>query len=573
MSNETSRGRVLILGIDGATFDIIDPLVAQGRLPNLARLMGGGVSAPLRSTQPCQSSVAWPAFMTGKNPGKNGVYAFWEADPGQVIRPLISYPSIQAATIWEILSERGHRVGSVNLPVTFPPPEVNGTMVAGLLTPSVETRFTHPPELHAELLAQVGSVPLDMDLMRFRGKGQDLEFLDAAYRTMEARTRITQYLMDRDPDWDVFMCTWTITDRVQHFFWKYMDEAHPIYATERGEKLRDVIRQCYIRVDAEVGKLLERVDLDRDTVVVVSDHGFGPKRKNVYLNHWLEGEGLFRFKRPYGLRKWRPMPRVVSLGGVLARLGMRGALADRLRRFRVPLAKLGQLPAFMMIDWSKTKAYNNFIGSEEGIYVNLKGREPHGCVEPGAEYEAVRDQIIAGLSALVDPEDGLPVCDRIDRREDLYHGPHLELAPDLVVTMREHSYMPGATLRTGELFRSTADPDFAGGEQEGESGQHRDHGVFVMAGGVATDRGHRLDEAEIIDVAPTVLYVLAEGVPSDMDGSVVEAGIRPEVLAARPVVKVAATEKVVDQADSGVSHTQEEEDLVKERLKSLGYFG
>jgi predicted AlkP superfamily phosphohydrolase/phosphomutase len=569
--SESNKRRVLILGIDGATFDVMDPLIAAGRLPNFARLMRSGTSAPLRSTQPCQSSVAWPALMSGKNPGKTGVFAFWVSNPGQVLRPLISYKNIKTTTMWETLSDRGYRVGSVNLPVSFPPPKVNGTMVAGLLTPSQEAALTYPPRLHAELMAQVGRIPIEMELMQYSGSARELEFLNAAIHAMRMRTRVSQYLIERDPEWDVFMTTWTITDRVQHFFWKYMDPEHPASKTERGAKMRDVIPQVYEAVDREVGKMLEYVDLERDTVLLASDHGFGPKRKNVYLNRWLEQEGLFHYQSPYELRRWRLMPRPVSLGGGLRRLGLRHPITERLRRLRVPLMKPVSLPPFMLVDWSKTKAYNNFIGSEEGIFVNLKGREPDGIVEPGTEYEAVRDEIIEKLHTLVDPEDGLPVVDSVVRREEIYSGPHVDAAPDLIVTMREHSYMPGVTLRTKEIFRSTSDPRIDSGEQESESGQHRDYGIFIMAGRECVGSGERFGDAEIIDVYPTLLYLLDEAIPDDVDGKVLRPAIQPGILQAREIRASAA--EGPKESDGGAAYSEEEDELVKERLKSLGYFG
>ncbi|MAE71700.1 MAG: hypothetical protein CME06_14685 [Gemmatimonadetes bacterium] len=568
---QDDRNRILVLGIDGATFDVIDPLIDDGRLPNLARLMGEGVSAPLRSTQPCQSSVAWPAFMTGKNPGKTGVYAFWVSNAGQVLRPLINYRCIKTRTMWETLSQRGYRVGSVNLPVTYPPPEVNGTMVAGLLTPSPEAAFTYPPRLHTELMAQFGRIPVEMDLMQYSGTGRELDFLRASVEAMEIRTRVGRYLMDRDRDWDLFMVTWTITDRIQHFFWKYWDEKHPASRTERGAKMREVIPQVYERVDREIGTMLEEIDLSKDTVVLVSDHGFGPKRKNVYLNRWLEKQGLFAYKKPYWLRRWRPVPRPVSLGGVLARLGVGHEITERLRRFRMPLFKVMSLPPFMMVDWSKTKAYNNFVGSEEGLFINLAGREPEGIVRSGEEYEALRDEIIAKLGELVDPEDGLPVVDSVHRREELYEGPYVESAPDLIVTMREHSYMPGVTQGTKEIFRSTSDPRFEGGQQEGESGQHRDDGIFVMAGHGCDANGGRFEDARIIDVYPTLLYLLDEAIPDDVDGEVLRDAVDSDLLKTREIRKTAAGgEKALE--DDHV-HTEKEDELVKERLRSLGYFG
>ncbi len=569
--DQSERSRVLILGIDGATFDVIDPLIEEGRLPNLAKLMGKGVSALLRSTQPCQSSVAWPAFMTGKNPGKTGVYAFWVSNPGQVLRPLINYRCIKTPTMWETLSQRGYRVGSVNLPVTYPPPEINGTMVAGLLTPSAEAALTHPPHLHTELMANLGRIPVEMDLMQYSGTGRELEFLRASVKTMEIRTRIGRYLMNRDPDWDLFMVTWTITDRIQHFFWKYWDAEHPASKTERGAKMRDVIPQIYERIDREVAMMLEDIDLSKDMVVLVSDHGFGPKRKNVYLNRWLEEQGFLAYRKPYWLRRLRPAPRPVSLGGVLNRLGIRHAITEKLRRFRVPFFKASALPPFMMVDWSKTKAYNNFVGSEEGIFINLAGREPNGIVQPGAEYEALREEIIAKLSELIDPEDGLAVVDSVHRREELYQGPHVESAPDLIVTMREHSYMPGVTQGTKEIFRSTADPRFEGGQQEGESGQHRDDGIFIMAGRGCAGNGERFGDARIIDVYPTILYLLDEAIPDDVDGDVLRDAVDPELLRTREIRKSAAEGEKATVGDQ--IYSEEEDELVKERLKSLGYFG
>jgi predicted AlkP superfamily phosphohydrolase/phosphomutase len=556
-----SRQRVCVIGLDGATFDVMRPLMDQGALPHLEEIERRGVSGELRSTIPPQSSVAWPSFFTGVGPGKHGVFSFWERTPGSLERPIISSRSIRAATVWDVMRDHGRKVISVNVPVTYPPPPVDGVLISGLLTPSEEVVFTHPPELIDGIRREVGDYKIDYELL---GLVHDEEvLLRRLMDTARLRTETMLYLMNHYP-WDLAMIVFTLTDRVQHFFWDRM-----VLEGDGCDPLSTAIQDCYRVADEAIGEVLESVGPEVP-VVILSDHGFGPKDKNVYLNRWLWERGWLRFTEPVWLRSRRlrwAMPTVARLAERMGLGSVDRLLPRPVRDLRIPVPTVKRVDLHLLIDWSRTTAYTNWMGSEEGIYLNVVGREPRGIVQPGRHYEEVQSAIARDLLAWTEPDTGLQVVDRVYRREELYHGPYLDEAPDLILTMQEHRYMPSGRLDAHRIFEPTSDERFSG-TQEGESGTHRENGIF-MARGPAIRRGERVEGARIIDVMPTCLYLMGLPIRSDMDGVVIEGAVDADYRAHHAIEVEEARE--YRPTDHGPAYTEEEAGLTRERLRGLGY--
>ena len=554
------RPRVLVIGLDGATWDLIGPWMDAGKLPNLAGLVTNGTTSKLMSTVPPVSPAAWSSFMTGKNPGKHGIFDFTLRDfhnYGMRVAPRPSEP-----TLWGLLSAWQRQVCIMNVPQTYPPEAVNGIMVTGLGTPS-QARFTHPAALEEILRRRHYRMATD----RTPQKDAAADFIQDVLQVSEEVTDVAIHLLSQ-VDWDLGMVVLRLTDEIPHFFWHAMDVAHPAHPVA-GDTGQRAVERAYRKADELVGKLASAAAGRETTLLVVSDHGFGPLHKDVYLNAWLEQGGFLKMRHhlpPQALAA-RVMQRLgltrSQMGQTLGRWGMdrlRGALRDGLGKWGRVFPNDAQLRVGDLVDWSRTRAYSvGYIGQ---IYVNLAGRDPQGVVAPGAEYEQTLAELTDALMQMVDPEDGLPVVERVLRKEEVYSGRHLADAPDLLVQMRGFSYITRQAFefgRTGQVF---APPPTQ------ETGGHRPEGI-LLASGAGILPGQRLESARIEDMAPTILYLLGCPVPSDMDGRVLAEIIAGPAIGSQPV-------SYCDpplEGHAAESLSADEEQRVMEHLRRLGYIG
>lgn len=535
--------RVIVIGLDGGTFRLLQPWAREGRLPTLARIMEEGTWGGLRTTIRPESSVAWASCMTGVNPGKHGVFGFagWKGEGYSY--GINNSRSIKSPTLWHILSQRGKRVGVLNVPMTYPPSPVNGFLVSGMMTPSLQSRFTFPDDLAERLLAKVSDYVISVD-----GLGRSAqELLARLNHCTQRRKEALLYLMG-EYEWELLVAVFIAPDRIQHFLWAQMDPHHPRHDPQ-AEGLREDILKCYAQLDDVLGSLLDVVD-DRTLFFIVSDHGFNGFHKMVNLNAWLEAQGLLALRSGLKGRAAPVLSRLRSLPGLRR---IKGALplvgrAHLPRSFLPPLEEL--------VDWAETKA---FLSPEGGLRINLRGREPQGIVEAGSEYEALRDEIIEGLLDLRDPETGFPVIESVYRREDLYRGPYLEWAPDLIAEPHRHEEDP-----RGNFALSSAPIGPLFDAQTPYTGNHTLEGIF-LAWGKGLKNGP-LEGAQIIDLAPTILHALGLSIPRQMDGEVLdifEGGERsPRYI-----------EDSTPLGEKGSAISPEDEETIRRRLAGLGYLG
>lgn len=552
--------RILLIGLDGATLDLVEPWARQAHLPVMARMMENGAYGRLRSVLPVLSSAAWASFMTGMNPGKHGFYDFVRREPDGYRLRLLHRNHLRGATLWQLLNRHGLRTGVVNVPMTYPPEVVDGFLVSGLGTPDYKP-FTYPAELGPELLARGYRVNKRVAYK----PGDEDRFLAEAYDLAERQTESALWLMEREP-WDFFMLVYRDTDEMHHFFWKHMDPSHPAHDPETDPPYRDAILDFYKKMDADIGRLMEKAGPDTITLVI-SDHGGGPLYRDVFLNEWLRREGYLATRSD--------TPELQGPRALIARAGitrenisktLRGLGLGRVERAIKDLLgeRIAVLPRSARaefpdaIDWPNTRAYS--FGYHGQIYLNVAGREPQGVVWPGAEYEALCDEIMERLKSLTDPLDGRPVVDRVVRGDTVYHGPALEFAPDLIIVMRDFSYIT----RQGYEFGRGGGQIFASPLTH-ESGSHRMDGLLLMSGPQVPPQGSRPEGADLIDIAPTVLHLLDCPVPRGMDGRVLE-----EWLAARGPVRFDNSSDP-EAAPAGSELSAEEEAEMVERLKNLGY--
>jgi predicted AlkP superfamily phosphohydrolase/phosphomutase len=553
----TAKPKVFVIGVDGATFDIIDPWVAAGRLPNFARLLREGARGLLQSTVIPNSFPGWTSCTTGVNPAKHGIFnALIRKRLDDYRMSVVNSRDIRYERIWQLLSREGKRVGVMNVPCSYPPVPVNGFLIGGMLSPSLDSDFTYPPKLIDEVIASTGEYIIDLRSKHIPREQMREELL----RSVDARGAAMKYLLETR-DLDFAMMVFTETDRAQHYFWADMDETHPAYTRERGERFGDVIRQVYERVDAQIGSLLEAVGPETQ-VYVVSDHGFGSQPHYVYVNRWLMQTGHLR-----SLIRETPGQRAREVArDTLERVGLLGAAkAVRDAIFGSPETagdrdlKYGQMDnkrsnidrIIDNVDWANTTAYALV---PRGVRINLKGREPRGIVEP-ADYESVRDRVIQDLKRLNYPS-GEPVFDRVLRREEVMDGPYLEFAPDIVTCMDVG--VPSCHLEPKEVFAVNT----------GATGSHTDWGVLI-AWGPGVVAGGDVAGARLMDVTPTALYALDVPLNDDMDGQPVLGLFTEEFQASH---RVRFRENTVQVADDRVDpFSAAEEDDIMDQLKGLGY--
>ncbi len=555
--------KIFVLGLDGATFDLIRPWSDQGQLPTLQRLMQTGAWGELRSTIPPMTAPAWTSFATGKNPGKHGLFDWIHRHRDSYDVSPLTAQHISEPTLWSLLSAAGRRVCVFNVPMTYPPQPVNGLMISGMPAPSTQVTITHPESLLHEIQEATGEYLLYPDPgQAYSDAGVDA-FLQRLYDTTERRLRVLEYLRGRD-DWDFFMLVLNGTDTVQHAMWKYMSAAHPLHDPAKAPKYGQAILDYFKYVDQALGRIVD--SLDDDTVLVImSDHGFGPFHKFIHVNNWLRTQGWLKIKRaPVAMLKaglfrlgFAPM----KIYDLLMRFGL-GALKREVVRGKGQGLLKALFLSFDEVDWSRTKAYS--LGNVGQIFLNVRGREPQGTVEPGAEYEALRDEIIAQLKTLRDPRTGEPVVEQIYRREEIYTGPAFERAADILFIPTRMEYFGFGEYEFGSNQVIEA-------MKRGISGTHRMNGVLMLYG-KPIQPGMVVSGASLYDLAPTILHLMGEGVPTDMDGRVLTEALTSPLADQASIRRVAPSGDGRGDADQ-VDLAGEDEAIIVERLRSLGYVG
>lgn len=560
MSLDTAK-RVLIIGLDGATWDLLDGWAKQGHLPTIERLRSRGTWGSLRTTMPPATPPSWTSMYTGTNPGKHGIFGWFQRQPNGYRLSPISASARRTKTIFRILSDAGLKVGVLNAPATYPPEPVNGMLVPGIPLPEGRSDYTYPPELGPELHSLTGGKhrhPPGLEQA-----AADVEhFMEACHEYARAVTSAATFMMDRLEDWDLFFVQFQVTDAVQHQFWHGLDPDHPKYDPKAPESIRNAILDVYKTVDQCLVPILERAGEEAD-VLVVSDHGGGPLHEQIYLNIWLWQQGWLKFKRgpttmlrrllytlgitPEFLRRhiYSRLPHTARKS-VEARKSRMFTLADR---FFLSLDD---------VDWERTRAYayGTPLGS---VYVNLRGREPQGCVSPD-EYEDVLDEIGRKLKQMRHPVTGQPLVDKVIRSSETYHGPFAKDAPDLQLLTRGLKYQNIGALQ----FQSKR---WIG--QAWHSGHHTLDGIFLASGPHL--RRAEITGASILDIAPTVLTLLGQPIPDWMDGNVLTDSIEEGFLKAGGPELVHEEETVVSQATSYSGYTAEDEAQITKRLADLGY--
>jgi predicted AlkP superfamily phosphohydrolase/phosphomutase len=548
--------KVIMFGIDGGTLDILHPWAEKGWLPNMLRLLQRGTSAPLRSTYPPITPPAWIAMMTGQNPGKTGLYDFMNKIPGSYFSELASSIQNQAKPIWSVISDAGKRVAVINVPMTYPVSELNGIMVSGMGTPGKEFGYTYPDSFKDDIETIVENYRIDTHWAPYLNEEDGAsKLLDELKEMTIQRTHLSTALLDRE-HWDLFMVVFVGADRLQHGLWH---EIEKLNQNVESQPLGREVREYFKVLDDAMGQIMSRLDED-GLFLVTSDHGFGPLKGYVNINQYLSDKGYLSFRKeePVSLRKHG--------ASLLRTLGVtRSRVKKVLRWFGIAMDidKLAQgfseeLGAF---DWGKTKAFSL---STNGVYVNLKGREKMGTVEPGEEYESVRSKVIADLLELEDPENGKKIIFRAQRREEIYNGSQMEWMPDIVVTELDELYaVPEFDLvkhYPGLISRP-----------ETHTGNHKFDGIFVAYGkGILPGRAC-LAPVSILDMVPTILDYLGIDIPEEVDGRSLRIFLKGSDETGQDKQNRKSEGEMVRAGSARKSLTEAERSKILQGLKGLGY--
>ncbi len=536
--------RLTVIGLDSATFDVIDPLVAAGELPHLARLLESGARGVLRSTTHPLTPQAWATMVTGVNAGRHGLWDFTERDESGYRLRVVNGSARRAPAVWDYLNAAGRSCGIVNVPFTCPAPTVNGFVVAGLDASVREEGMTYPKGLLDELRVQFGPLVLDHKFPLDPDGEVDVGLVR---RACEQKVETALWLSERFRP-ELLFVVFMSADHIHHLCW-------PEWEAEReGSRVAEVYRA----LDRAVGSLVEAAG--QGDVMLVSDHGGGALDGVVNLNAWLAEGGYLAYAGAAAMLREGELGRrlVHSVFELRRKLppSVRSAARNRLPGAR---ERMYELRRFSIIDWGRTRAFA--YGTFGNVVINLRGREQDGIVEPD-DYERVRDEIAEKAAELRAPN-GRRMVTAVHRREDLCEGPELEKLPDLVIEFDEYRWLGKGNLKspTPTIWDEIA----IQGSKQAYVGSHRLEGIVALSGPSARPGGSIF--ADLRDVAPTILYLLGEAVPIELEGRVIEEALDLALLDARPPEYREAGAVQVAAAPAGKADSAE----LEERLRGLGY--
>jgi len=509
MKNKT---KMLIVALDGATFDIIQPLIEQGKLPNLARLMSEGAWGKCRSTVPPMTFPAWSSFLTGCNPGKHGIYDFTKFRPNSYEVRFINARHRKRPTFFRILSEAGYRVAMIGVPTTYPPEPLNGVVISGFdspVTTSMDPSFVYPKSIFFELKKQFGAFHNTGFQETRIGSDWHYKALKKMQHNLQKRLQISLYLLNKG-GWDCFMTLFGQTDTVSHHFWAFHDSNSPRYVPTATAYLGDAINSIYQQADQALGELIKAAG-EEVPVLVLSDHGFGGAGDRVlYLNQWLSQQGFLSFKKLSFNNRFFKMLRIKTAEYLPAKFQQQ--LFRRFGSFLVGAVE--SCSRFGNIDWSRTKVFSDELNYFPRFFINQKSRFPQGIVQPGREYEKVCEDLKEALLKWKDPSikdlDATSVVEKVQRPEVVYSGAYLEEAPDLIPVLAlpdgySYTCLTSSAEKTGEIIRKIKPQEYLGAKGHGMNGSHRQDGI-VLFNNFGFPQSKKLQKFHSLqDLAPIIL--------------------------------------------------------------------
>jgi len=545
---DMSDKKVLVVGLDSATWLTLGPLLARGVMPKLRALREGGCSGVLRSTNPPITSSGWTAMITGVNPSRHGIVGFERYDLEHNRLCFSNSQDVQAETMWQYLGQRGYKAAALNVPMHYPPYPINGVMTSGYGCPGMQAEITYPKELKEIILKQIPDYNI---LMKWKVDETDPEtfgqVVSACRRSFEHSYELAELVTEKY-GWDVMMVISHQLDAMQHKLMGYMLPA----GWEKWPRQAEGIFDIFGHLDEIIGKLATLANGEDDLVMVTSDHGQGPRYGRVRPNTMLREWGYLKQEGSFNRACRRMSEQIWSLFGRHRRRGTK----------RVFSAGPMDVVEMLRLDWPKTRAVAAFRAQHMFVFLNVKGRQPDGLVEPGEEYNKLIEELRERFSQVRDTQRNEPVFASVRTPEEIYgiDNPDRRIFGDLILEAAE-GIVPIRGLVGSNLYIPESD--------ELVRGCHRPEGIHIISG-KNVKKGSRLD-ADIADIAPTVYAVLGEAIPAGLDGQVMtEAFEKPlEVKTGEAAGKQAV--KRVGQGPALQELSEEEEKLITKRLDDLGY--
>jgi len=506
MSDKMPRTRVMVIGLDMGDGELIRHWMRQGRLPHFAALTSSGAWFELESTAEVLHTSTWPTFATGTLPGRHGVYYPYQPKPGHQLASHIRSDHYGAPTLWRLADAEGRRCVVYDVPETFPEREFGGLAVFDWGTwawygkPSAQ-----PPYLLKELKSRFGRYPLGFEAKRL-GLRYPYGLDQRLVASVEYKCLTAQWLFERSP-WDLAVVGFCETHPAGHYLWP----ADVYNVGTADEAVFEPLLQVYAAVDAALGALCANLSSDV-AVMVVSGDGVRPNRCGWHLlPAVLERLEYTASRRPPSVPKSGPQPGHAGRGrpsfAAEARRWISATLPWRIRD------RLGVWVQTAAIDWSRTRAFTLPTDLEGCIRLNVKGREPHGVVEPGAQYTDVCHEIRTRLEELINPATDARAVRRVWLRNEVFPGPRQEDLPDLVVTWNDEAPL--------EALRSPRFGRIEGVNPDPRPGTHSPYGfLLAKTPGIRTGLVSR---ARLTDVAATVLELLRVRQVDRLDGRPVDA--------------------------------------------------
>jgi predicted AlkP superfamily phosphohydrolase/phosphomutase len=525
-------GKVLVIGIDGGTFNILSPMVKKGLMPNIECLLKTGCYGNLQSTIPPVTAPAWSSFITGTNPGQHGVFYFFKNDNDQRSQNvLVNLQDITGIPFWRVLNAYGKKVGLINIPLTYPPENVDKFMISGMFVPEGANDFTFPPNLYEKLDSY--SVDLDGLMIKGKWKGKNLVkknrnlFIENVHNITKSRSSNALMLM-KNEIWDFFMIVFTGSDRICHFFWKDADDKN---------NPSKIIQDYFKMLDCAIGDLIDAAGKNT-TKIVMSDHGFGPSPENII--------NLGSLMLKLGYTKFVPNAMFNYLKSIIKR-----------KLFRTAPPVLNKF-----IDWTKSEIfmqpiYANYLGI---YFQNSKDLTPKGKSK-NSNILKIKEDVFVKLERLVNPNNNKPLVKKIYHREELYIGPHLTDAPDIIVEFSSN-YKFGYFPFRNKLIIKHKDPI--------RTGEHRREGVFI-ASGPQIASGNIKSEMHIDDVTSSLLYSMGVPIPKSYDGKIVKEIFRESFLKKNKPIFCDSKFYNVKNESNNTSDDRQNYAKSKKLLEDLGY--
>ncbi|NOZ62142.1 MAG: hypothetical protein GXO74_10710 [Calditrichaeota bacterium] len=506
MQNRQQQKKLLLIGLEGATFTQLKPLIEQKKLPFFSRLYALGLHGSLKSTYPINRASTWASFFSGKNPGKHNVFDFLDYRADAKLPTLTTRESIKSKVLWNYADQAGLKTILFNVPILQAPEPVNGVLVSGFLTPEGES-LAYPDSLNNQLQRQ-GYVP-EVEPKR---KKNDKDYFRTAIDTVKRQfTVFRDLLINRE--WDLALFTSNVLDRIQPLYWNDCDK----------------IERVYLELDSLLGSL-DKILSDDVSVIIFSNFGYSPINKKLFVNEWLWEKGLQQRKisteknfisdideyfSAHSNGNGRIIPGLLAKSGI-TKNNIRSVLPNNVSEVlnkAVPrsVKKLFHTE-YLNIIWNKSKAF--FISNNlQGIQLNVKGREPFGIVDSGKEYKQLQNQIISELYHMKDPYTFEYVFEDLYRREDIFSGEYAQNAPDVILVPRKNRYYLHPQKRTSRLCIGSANdenPIFA---------QRDDSGIFLMKSPEYA-AAKSLRQINIVDILPSILAFFRISAEGTFDGEV-----------------------------------------------------